>query len=193
LAQVDVSAVLADGGRWERWTLDEILDSRVRLLTCEARESIVAEVIALAPQLAGLEEAGPDNGEVATAATAIELKPTQETWTDEIGVIVDEAELTLLLRRRISRGGLPGQRPLREGDVFWVLVPFGTDASWAPTSGLVMRAPGHWVSRAQTPTEVIHAYAEAGAVVLDLTAAARQAIKHIYHRAELAAGAGLKA
>ncbi len=193
VAQVDASAVIADGRRWERWTIDEILDGRVRLLTCEARDSVAADGAAVLPQLAGLPEARPDREAMAAAAMAIELAPTREAWTDEIGVIVDEAELTRLLGKRTSRGGLPGRRPLREGDVFWVLVPPETDASWAPASRWVQVAPGDYVSRAQTATDVLRDYAAAGAVVLDLTAAARQAVKHLYHRAELAAGAALEA
>ncbi len=193
VAQVDASAVIAGGGRWERWTVDEILDGRVRLLTCEALESIAADGAALLPDLAGLTDASPDKGAVAGAATAIELAPTRETWTDETGVIVDEAELTRLLGTRVSRGGLPGRRPLREGDVFWVLVPPGTNASWALATRWVTVAPGDYVAEPQAPTDVLRAYAEAGAVVLDLTAAARQAVKRIYHRAELAGGAPVEA
>jgi hypothetical protein len=161
--------LLAEAGRWERWTIDEVADERVRLLICEAREGVASEGAELLAELAPGAE--PDGEAVTQRAMAVELAPTRDRWTDEAAVVVDEAATSAFLRRRMSRGVLPGPRPLREGDVFWVFVPAG-----APRP------------EALDPAALPAAYDDAGSAVLDLTPAARQAVKLAYRQADRAAG-----
>jgi hypothetical protein len=169
-------AVEEDGARWERWTIDEIFDGHVRLLRCEARgaAAAVGESLMRADQTRrgeGSERAEPDEGADAIAAAMdLEVGPTVESWTEETASVVPEADLTRLLGRRKAGGGLPGHRALREGDVFWVRVPepARTARSLAPEDAVQARADSH--------------------VVFDLTAAARQAVKDIYHRVEKSGG-----
>ncbi len=168
---------VGEGRRWERWTVDEMLDGRVRLLVCEARDA--AHSLAAGPVRGGPAPPEGREGEDAPAiAMAVELAPTEATWTDEVAIVVDEAELASFLRHRSARGGLPGGRPIREGDVFWVFVPADTAVGLASPPSAV------------AGNEAIRAYAESAPVVLDVTAAARQAVKHIVHRAGRTTGPG---
>ena len=150
-----------EGGCWERWTIDEMLDGRVRLLVSEARGAAAqAAVRALGVTL--------QNGRGVSVAEVIhalamdqELALPESTWSTEEAMFVDAEELAALLRRRVRRH-LPGSRPLREGDVFWVLIP-----------GCDTHAP-HALARL---TSSVEPYISTRPIVLDLTVAARQASK----------------
>lgn len=166
MAAGDTAGLLSEDRRWERWTIDEILDERVRVVACEARRPVHPQAASLVDGL-GLTEGGSDPDAVTTSAMAIELAPAEETWTDERGAVVEEAALTALLRGRTAGGGLPSERPLREGDVFWLFVP--TEVA---------------VLTGQADAAGLASYQDAGTIVLDLTAAARQAAKHRVHRVE---------
>ena len=99
-----------------------------------------------------------------------ELNPASAQWSDES---IGYAHLVLLqsfLRSRGGKPGLPTNRLLREGDVFWVMV-----ADWQ----------GRIEPREDMPAVEMEAHAtglrRADADVWDVTAAARQAAKREYH------------
>lgn len=167
-----LDTILEAGGQWERWTIDEIFDDRVRLLICEAQEATrMAAGYQLAAERGAAADATRDEAPpIADTAMAIELAPTIESWTDEQAVFVDRSDLELFLRRRSRAGVLPGRRPVREGDVFWILSRVSLSRLWVDERG-----------------SALGAYRHADPLVLDLTAAARQASKRVYHRATQAA------
>jgi hypothetical protein len=165
----DPLEALSDEGRLERWTIDELLDGRVRLLTSIALRSDATKPAWRLPAMLSPGQAASPAPEASAVAMEHELAPALQAWTEETAVVVDEAELADFLAGRLERGGLPGTRPLREGDVFWVFVPAAAERRLVVTSA-----------------SDIGEYREAGAVVLDLTAAARQAAKVRSRRAEAA-------
>lgn len=171
----DGVALVEHAGRWERWTIDEILDDRVRLLVCQARAGmeLLEEALVLQPG-----ETRVDRARVTEAAMSVELARADEMWEDEIAAIVDQADLTRLLQQRMTDLGLPGARNLREGDVFFVFVP--GDAGVTRWSEAPAGALGSVAAASAATLESVTA---SGAVVLDLSAAARQAMKRIYQRA----------
>jgi hypothetical protein len=162
-------AVLAeDGGRWERWTIDEIFDGHIRLLICRATAAGAPEVVRALAALPLLEDrrGTPGKSFVRDTAMAYEMASVDATWSDETAAFVATPALAAFLGRRTDKPGLPQNRELREGDVFWVFVAFD-----APQPG---RSRDRWLA----------AYVDAGAQVWDVTAAARQAVKRLYHRAQ---------
>jgi hypothetical protein len=162
-------AVLVDeGGRWERWTIDETFDGHVRLLVCSSTSDAAGDVVRslAAVPLREDRRGSPGRSFVRDQAMAYELASAGETWSDEIATFVGIAALSSFLGRRVDKPGLPSIRSLREGDVFWVFVPFDTP----PPRG----SPDGWLTT----------YGDAGAQVWDVTAAARQSVKRLYHRAQ---------
>jgi len=155
------STLKRQGGRWERWTIDEILDGHVRLLVSEALAPRADEIVRELGATLDPTEVPFDGSALHELAMDHELAPADDAWSDEEAFFFDQEELEELLRKRVRRQ-LSANRPLREGDVFWILIP--------RAAGLDARAEAH-ASNSPRP------YAAAGAVVLDLTAAARQASK----------------
>lgn len=155
-----------DGGAtWQRWTIDEIDLGVARLAVAEALyplESTVAEAQAT----------NADTDQLRELVVLVEDAPPDDLWTDEKAVFLPVDELRSLLRRRDEIRGLPDDRPLREGDVFWIVLP--------PTLEEDAR-------RRMTPRGVAKGAAELEIQVWDVTAAARQAAKRTYDAAVRAA------
>jgi hypothetical protein len=159
--------------RWERWTIDEIDEGRARVLISISLRPAQAE--RLAEDSAGVGRPVERKRAVRAAVMDVELAPRTEMWSDERDVYLPLVELEALLRRRGGKPGLPGGRPLREGDVFWVVL-------YQPVGAAMSDA------RSEQAVDVIRQYIEAGADVLDVTAAARQAAKTWYQQAIRVAG-----
>jgi hypothetical protein len=161
----------------ERWTIDEIDESTVRLLVCRAIATEVERdplaVGGKAGDAAG-DPAGDPAARVQDAVMAIEAGDPDATWTDETDTYVDRAALEAFLGARRAVAGLPEPRPIREGDVFWVFVPASGDgAAESPGGPSPMGAgPG--------PGPAAATGLPVGAEVWDVTAAARQSIKRRY-------------
>ena len=155
---------------WERWTIDEIDEEFARILITRAGDA--ADLHEIADQVATGSRARPHElSDVLRAhAMRVELDPGRQQWQDESLAYAPLAALQTFLRGRGGKPGLPTNRPLREGDVFWVMV-----ADW----------PG---SRDPLPDLDAKGFAthisdlrRAGADIWDVTAAARQASKHSSH------------
>lgn len=161
--------VLVDaGGRWERWTIDERFDGRVRVLVCRAIGDAAPDVVRSLAALPLREDrrGAPGRSFVRETAMTYELASVDATWSEETAAFAAEDALSAFLGRRTDKPGLPQNRELREGDVFWVFVPYD-----GPRPG---GGRDRW----------LRAYTDAGAQVWDVTAAARQAVKRLYHRAQ---------
>ena len=153
------------GSTWQRWTIDEIDLGLARLAVAQSRhplESSVAEAQAT--------DADPDV--LRERVVQVEDAPPDDLWDDEQPVFMALDELRTFLGRRNDIRGLPDDRPLREGDVFWVVLP--------PT--LEARA-----IRDMTPRGVVARAEDLAVQVWDVTAAARQAAKRTYDDALRAA------
>lgn len=147
-----------DPSYWQRWTIDELNGGLARLLIADAQqplESSVAEAI--------------DTGTAATiqaAVLAVEDAPPDDLWGEERAVILAEELLEPFVKLREPIKGLPQSRPLREGDVFWVVLPV-TD----PETSL----------HDLTPAELLPSAEILGLQLVDITAAARQRAKIADH------------
>jgi hypothetical protein len=138
---------------WQRWTVDELLEGRARVLVSLARhalESTAAEAYELA-----LDAADQRRRLRASVVTAENSGP-RELWGPELAAYVNSRTLDRFLQRRTDTPALPDARPLREGDVFWIVQP--VDAAVLSPAALLRGASGQ-------------------AQVWDVTAAARQASK----------------
>ena len=154
---------------WERWTIDEILDDIVRLAACRARDTRPIEALRSATEFGKTGETDVDEvaREVRRQTMDGELRALVR-WGDEVAWHVPRAALGRFLERRDGKPGLPGVRPLREGDVFWIVV--GRDR------GRTVQDVGVRANVAQTE-DLFAPFVEAGADVWDVTAAARQVVK----------------
>ena len=162
---------------WERWTIDEIDEDVVRVLI-----SVAFESDALRERSRTLVELGdapqPVRGRLPAAvrdlAMDVEASPTAETWSEERAAFAARADLGGFLAGRVGKPGLPTTRPLREGDVFWIIAPRGVPGLNAD-------------ARLATDHGWLRQYEVAEADVWDVTAAARQASKRQYHQVARAA------
>jgi hypothetical protein len=149
---------------WQRWTIDEIDADIARLAIASAfypLESSVAEAEAL----------GDDPDAIRQQVTKVEFVAPDDLWADEEAVYVNVRQLTEFLKRRDRIRGLPDNRPLREGDVFWIVLPVGDQGGVRALDAPQLIADVDW----------------AGVEVWDVTAAARQVAKHSYDSALRAA------
>ena len=147
---------------WERWTIDEIDEGVVRV-------AVARTEYALDPAVAEAYFEQADAETLRQAVFEAEDAPPEHIWGDEEAVFLPVPELDKLLRQRTQVRGLPDRRPLREGDVFWVLL-LSDDVAESTLRG---------VSSSELPARA----AELKAEVWDVTAAARQAAKRSYDRA----------
>jgi hypothetical protein len=157
---------------WERWTIDEIDEEFARVLISRAGNA--SRLRDMAGQVAT--ESSPSSSPrrlssvLRDEAMRGELNPTTEQWSEEALGYGHLALLQTFLRSRGGKPGLPTNRPLREGDVFWVMV-----ADWpGPVE------PPADMSRPDLESHIA-ALKDANADVWDVTAAARQAAKRSYH------------
>lgn len=165
----------APSATWERWTIDEIDEDVARVLIASAAdrewirstsEQILAETTSAMAEGTSLADA------VREQAMDAELEVASDIWTDEVAAFASLAPLGKFLNRRQGKPGLPTSRPLREGDVFWVVAPTLAQASMSELETVPLRR------FAERIAELV----EADADVWDVTAAARQAVKASYSR-----------
>jgi len=148
---------------WQRWTIDEIDEDLVRVLVAVSHyplESTAAEAF--------------DERDAAGLRAAVvqdEAASPDDLWSDERAAYVDGKALADFLARRNTAAGLPDARDLREGDVFWVVLP---PTVAAEASGLA-------------PTAIVTQADQLEPAVLDVTAASRQAARRTYEAALTAA------
>ena len=150
---------MAAGSHWQRWTIDELGDLGARVLIAGARhalESTAAEAL----------DAGNKEG-IRSAVLMVEDAPPADLWDEERDAILEVALLEPFVRLREAIEGLPPVRPLREGDVFWVVLPVTDEPS--SLNDL-------------TPAEVLASAEVLGLQLVDVTAAARQTVKVIDDR-----------
>jgi hypothetical protein len=102
----------------------------------------------------------------------VENSPPDNIWGDEEPVYLLADDLQAFLKRRADIKALPDPRPLREGDVFWIVLPPGLEEE-----RLRMLEPAHLLDLAH----------DVKPEVWDVTAAARQAAKRTYDDAVRAA------
>lgn len=165
---------------WERWTIDEVDEGVVRVLV--SRSLVPDELRTISEEV--LTPAGGRRSGRATRtalhqqAMRVELDSSEQRWSRERAIFVAQPILEDLLRARGGKPGLPTNRPLREGDVFWILLPAGPGMALPPDRG------GTLVDGAARVAE----YRALKADVWDVTAAARQAAKRNYHHAVRVAG-----
>lgn len=163
---------------WQRWTIDEIDEDVVRVLITSAQDPAQARglstsLIAAASGSESATSVGIRLSDVARdQAMDVETGPIADRWEEEVAAFAERQPLQRFLRRRGGKPGLPRSRPLREGDVFWVIAPRGLPSPGAPTR-----------DNRRLPLE---SYLELGVDVWDVTAAARQASKRRYHEVQRA-------
>lgn len=156
------------GSQWQRWTIDDLADGFARVLVADATqplESSLAEAL----------DSGAAPDVVQEAVTKVEDAPPDDLWTEERPAHLPLELLEPFLRLRAPVPGLPDPRPLREGDVFWVVLPT-TDLE-STLADL-------------TPAQVVASAEQLEVQVSDLTAAARQRAK-VANEAALRAGSDL--
>lgn len=144
---------------WQRWTIDELFESRARLLVSLAQQPL--ESTAAEARDHALDQAS-QRARLRRAVVRVEAASPTDLWGPEVAAYVNSRTLERFLRRRMDVPALPDARALREGDVFWVVQPVGA-AAISPSS--LLRAARDSVE------------------VWDVTAAARQAAKHTYDAA----------
>jgi len=161
----------APAALWERWTIDEIDEEFARVLI--ARAAVTARIRAIAGSVVGDLSSPGQRHRIAdllkAAAMSAELEPSTEQWSEESYGYARLEALQKFLRARGGKPGLPSERALREGDVFWAVA---TDA--APFRPLADMTP----AELETHIAVLR---KGRADVWDVTAAARQAAKRSYH------------
>ena len=142
------------GSHWQRWTIDELNEGSARVLVADALqplESTAAEAF--------------DTGtaeSIRSAVLIVEDAPPAHLWAEERAVQLAMTALEPFVRLRQATPGLPDPRPLREGDVFWLVLPV-TDVP-SSLSGL-------------TPEEILASADELALHLSDITVAARQSVK----------------
>jgi hypothetical protein len=145
---------MVPGSHWQRWTIDELEEGAARVLIADAMqplESTVAEAFD-----SGVAQA------IQSAVLTVENVPPTDLWGEERAVFLPLEALEPFVKLRQTTAGLPDPRPLREGDVFWVVLPT-TDHE----SSL----------RDLTSAEVLASADQLGLHLADITAAARQTAK----------------
>jgi len=155
---------------WERWTIDEIDEEFARILISRAGNPADLQEIAQQVSTGSRGQAHELSSVLRAHAMRVELDRSGQDWHQESLGYVPLDRLETFLRGRGGKPGLPTNRPIREGDVFWVMVadwPGGAD----PLPDL--DAPGL--------SEHMAVLARAGADIWDVTAAARQASKRSSH------------
>lgn len=157
------------GSHWQRWTIEEVAEELARLLVAGAQEP-------LASVLAGTLETVASPEATQAAVTQVEAVSPDELWTDEEAAFLSVELLEPFVRLRSPVPGLPNPRPIREGDVFWVVLPI-TDLE-STFVGL-------------TPAQVVASADQLNVRVWDITAAARQRAK-VASEAALRAGSSLE-
>ena len=159
---------------WERWTIDEKTDGQVRVLVAQTQRRQRVEQLRQSVKQA--EPAGREAERTARLRdVAMSLEQEPEGWSDEVEFFFEQTPLEEFLnRRRRGKPGLPGARPLREGDVFYVEIP--PEVEWRPSSEELQSMPG-------LAREMLSSFIASGVEAWDLTAAARQSSKRDYHRA----------
>lgn len=158
-----------DGSHWQRWTIEEVAEELARLLVAGAQEP-------LASVLAGTLETVARPEAIQAQVTEVEAISPDKLWTAEEAVYLSVELLEPFVRLRSPIPGLPHPRPIREGDVFWVVLPI-TDLE----SSLV----------GLTPAQVVAGADQLDVRVWDITAAARQRAK-VASEAALRAGSTLE-
>ena len=148
---------------WQRWTIDEIEEDLVRVLVAVSHyplESTAAEAF--------------DERDAAGLRAAVvqdEAASPDDLWSDEHAAYLDRQALADFLARRDAAAGLPDARDLREGDVFWVVLPQAVES----------------VGSRLTPKAIVSRADALEPAVFDVTAASRQAARHTYEAALTAA------
>jgi hypothetical protein len=154
--------------------VDEIADGHVRVLVAGSQKRQQVEQLRRSLTQAEVIDRAQERSRQ-LRDVAMSLEQHQEAWSDEVEFYVEQGVLvSFLSQRRRGKPGLPGERPLREGDVFYVEIPAAVQ--WRPSRELIGISPG-------LVREVLQGLLESGVEVWDLTAAARQASKVEYHRA----------
>lgn len=159
---------------WERWTIDEIDEGAARVLISRAGNTRQIRGLAdhvMTERATASERPTRRLADVLRAeAMRIELDPAAQQWSEESISFGTVPPLQAFLRSRGGKPGLPTNRPLREGDVFWVLVAVWPGATEPPGDLTATELEAHMA-----------ALQAAGVDVWDVTAAARQAAKRSYH------------
>jgi hypothetical protein len=172
----------------ERWMIDEIIDSDVRILRAILRDAApergpVETAVSIRPRRQARPgrprvRAGVEAAAIRRAAVDLEAAPTT-AWTPETEAIADLARMTAFLiggAKRSARPGLPVRETLREGDVYWVIVPGAAGREDAPARDLAV----------DETAALLDALDEVNAEAWDVTAAARQVMKRLYAEAAFA-------
>ena len=92
----------------ERWAIDELTDSTATLLRCAYNQRFEL----------------PDSRDGRSVIEEGETAIASVVWGEEYDRVLDRQPLERFIRRwvrRSRRPGLPPARPLREGDVYWVI------------------------------------------------------------------------
>jgi len=162
-APIDPADALA---LWERWTIDDLADGVARVLVSPAVD--LSRWPLTATSLGSTDDTVRARRAAARSLIMdVEIRPLAESFGEEEPAYVETGLLFKFLRARDRTEGLPGTRPLREGDAFWVTLAAGTGVS---PGGANVPLAGR-----------LEALQAAGARVWDVTAAARAAAKHAYH------------
>lgn len=163
------------GPEWERWTIDEINEGQARVLAAHARtpESLARLAHAQDPPAEAISKVR-QVAQIRDLAMEFEGRRDQ-TWSEEAENFFELAVLEEFLNEgRRGKAGLPSGRPLREGDVFYLEIPRTLRQRPSTRRGEV--TPGVGI-------ELLATFRAAAVEVWDLTAAARQSSKVVYHRA----------
>src|SRR4051794_9586970 len=151
---------------WERWTIDEVDEDVVRVLV--SRSTRPEELSDIAGDVAPVNADAPSDrvmrDRLHSHAMRVELDSAAYRWSRERAMFIAKPVLEPFLRARGGKPGLPTNRPLREGDVFWVLLPGGAAMDLPPERGATVTAGAERVAE----------YRARHADVWDVTAAARQ-------------------
>ena len=152
-------------GTWQRWTIDEIDAGLARVAVADSEyplESGAAEAM----------DTKQPVDKVRAAVFKVENAPPDDVWGDEQPVYMPVEELREFLKRRAEIRALPDPRPLREGDVFWIVQSPDLDEN---------------ARRGLTAAKIMDRADKLQPQVWDVTAAARQAAKRTYDDAVRAA------
>lgn len=158
-----------DGAHWQRWTIEEVAEELARMLVAGAEEPRASELARTLDT-----DASPEATQ--EAVTRVEEHAPDELWTEEEQAYLSIELLEPFVRLRSPVPGLPDPRPIREGDVFWVVLP---------TTDLESTLVG------LTPAQVVASADQLDIRVWDITAAARQRAK-VASEAALRAGSKLE-
>jgi hypothetical protein len=163
---------------WERWTVDEITDGRVRLLVAAARRTRSLQRLPRGLDQRRSRGGGLDARDadwLRSTALELELPRKDVIWAEEVETFCQLTALQDFVdAQRQGKPGLPAVRPVREGDVYYVEIPSDLGSVRSISAGDVTRGVG---------LELLSTYEQRGVQVWDMTAAARQSSKLVYARA----------